>query len=319
MRKQTFWWITLAAGCWLLGCVIPCFGQQAHPEGRREAPIVLKARTDLVNLIVTVTDRNGRAVTGLQPHDFEIHEDKVKQQIEYHSADDLPVSVGVIFDISSSMSGKLDDARRALKAFIETSHAEDDFFFLGFNHRANLLAEFDAGENLLRRLDLVKAHGQTALYDSIYLGLEKVMQGRYRKRALLVISDGADNASRYTFGQLQQRLKEAGVQLYCIGLGGANLSDKAARREEQRGRMILDDLAKLTGGRAIFIGSTAAMEEAATRIALELRQQYVLGYSPTNRQQDGRWRKIQVRVNRAVGQIASTVRAKEGYYYSSLF
>jgi Ca-activated chloride channel family protein len=212
------------------------------------------------------------------------------------------------------MAGKLDAARHALKAFIENSHSDDEFFFIGFNDRANLLAEFGTGEPLLRRLEMLNARGQTALYDSIYLGIEKAAQGRHWKRALLIISDGDDNASRYTIGQLRQRVKEAGVQLYCIGIGHADLSDKAARREEQRGRMILDELAALTGGRAIFIGSTAAMEEAASRVALELRQQYALGYSPTNRQYDGRWRKIRVRVNGAAGQLASTVRAKEGYY-----
>lgn len=322
MKKQILLSITLTAGG-LLICGNPyfarqCLAQQARSENNREQPVVLRQRTDLVNLTVTVTDRNGRAVTGLQAHDFEVYEDKVRQQIEYHGIDDTPLSVGVIFDLSSSMTGRLDDARKALKSFVDTSHAEDEFFFIGFNQRANLLAEFSAGENLLRRLEAVKALGQTALYDSIYLGIEKVMRGRHRKRALLVISDGADNASRYDFGQVRQRMKEADVQLYCIGIGHANLSDKAARREEQRGQMILDELAKLTGGRAIFLGSSAEMEETASRIALELRQQYVLAYAPANQQYDGRWRKIQIRINGAAGQSVSTTRARQGYY-SPLF
>jgi len=307
----------------LLGGCASAFGQHSPPSGSKTKPIinqqsiVVRERTELVNLTVAVTDRDGRAVAGLAPRDIEVYEDKVKQEIEHYSADDAPVSVGVIFDTSGSMRDKLDQARDALKAFVETSHAEDDFFLVGFNRRANLLAEFCDGESLRRRLDLIGAQGETALYDAIYLGVEKVQQGRHRKRALLVISDGQDNASRYTLDQLRQRLKESGVQLYCAGVNRAGASEKAEQREAMRGRMILDEIARLTGGQAFFVNSASELEKVTARVALELRHQYNIGYTPTNQRRDGQWRKIRVRVNRPAWAPELIVRARDGYYAAS--
>jgi Ca-activated chloride channel homolog len=303
----------------LLGGCISAFGQTAPGNSItkapiNEAPVVVRERTELVNLTVTVIDRSGRAVTGLAPQDIEIYEDKVKQTIEHYGAEDAPISVGVVLDVSDSMQNKIEQARDALKAFIETCHAEDDFFLLGFNHRANLLAEFCDGEGLQRRLNMIAAQGETALYDAVNLGVEKVRQGRHRKRALLVISDGQDNASRYTLDQLRQRLKESDVQLYCVGVGRPVLSEKAEQRQEMRGQMILDEIARLTGGRAFFVNSASELEETTTRVALELRRQYSLGYTPTNQRRDGKWRKIRVRVSRPTWMPELVVRTRDGYY-----
>jgi len=323
MNKTRFRIGKLAVCSVLLGGCLSVSGQHApggvktkpstSPDGPQQL-LVVRERTELVNLTVTVTDRDGRAVTGLAARDIEVYEDKVKQMIEHYSADDAPISVGVVFDTSGSMRDKLDRARDALKAFVGTSHREDDFFLIGFNRRANLLAEFCDGEGLRRRLDLISAQGETALYDAVYLGVEKVRQGRHRKRALLVISDGQDNASRYTLDQLRQRLKESDVHLYCVGVNRAATSDKAGQREAMRGRIVLDDIARLTGGRAFFVNSASELEEATTRVALELRRQYSLGYTPTNQRHDGQWRKIRVRVNRPAWAPELTVRARDGYY-----
>lgn len=302
----------------LLGGCVSAFGQQWPGDSKTEQlnnprPFISE-RTELVNLTVTVTDRQGRAVAGITQRDIEVYEDKIRQKIEHYSADDAPVSVGVVFDISGSMRDKIEQARAALKAFVETSHAEDDFFLIGFNRRASLLAEFCDGDGLERRLNVVNAQGETALYDAIYLGIEKAREGRHRRRALLIISDGEDNASRYTLDQLRKRLKEADVQLYCVGVNSrVTSSDKAEQRRAMRGRMILDDIAGLTGGRAFFVNSASDLEEAATRVALELRHQYSVSYIPSNQQRDGRWRKIQVRVNRS----EVVARAREGYYAPS--
>jgi len=203
---------------------------------------------------------------------------------------------------------------RSIKAFVETSHAEDDFFLVGFNRRAELLAEFCDDAGLQRRLNMVAAHGETALYDAVLLGVEKVRQGRHRRRALLVISDGQDNASLYTLEQLRQRLKESDVQLYCVGIGRPGLSEKAEKRQEMRGQMILDEIARMTGGRAFFVNSASELEQAATRVALELRHQYSIGYTSTNQRRDGKWRKIRVRVSRSAWTPERSVRARDGYY-----
>ncbi|QQS45765.1 MAG: VWA domain-containing protein [Acidobacteriota bacterium] len=273
---------------------------------------VIRERTELVTLTVSVTDQKGRAVPGIEPHEFEVYEDKIRQQIEYYRTDDAPLSVGIIFDVSGSMRGRIERARTALRAFIETSHPLDDYVLIGFNQRASLLSEFSRGEDVVQRLGSIDAQGNTALYDAIYLGVEKLRQGRQRKKALLIISDGKDNSSRYSLDQVRSRLKESDILLYCVGIRQTGSGDKLAWREELRGQMILEELAGLTGGRAFSVNSADGLEEATTQAALELRQQYSLGYLSTNQRRDGRWREIRVRVTRPG--VKLQVNAKSGYF-----
>ena len=284
--------------------------QQPKVEGRSDERI--KLDTDVVTLTITVTDPYNRLVTGLDRQHFEIFEDKVKQTIEFFSDDDVPVSLGIVFDVSGSMKGKLDRSRDALRAFIDTSHREDDFFLVGFNQRANLLSEFSDGDTLANKLTLVDARGQTALYDAAYLGIEKVKQGRHTKRALLLISDGQDNSSRYTYGELRKLLKEAGVQIYCIGI--VEMGGGAGGTLDMQGQAILEEISQVTGGKAFFPRSGAELEDATTRIALELRHQYSIGYSPTNVKRDGQWHKIRVQIKPPRGLPSLKVQHKEGYY-----
>ncbi|MFN0084813.1 MAG: VWA domain-containing protein [Blastocatellia bacterium] len=272
----------------------------------------IKIGTDLVSLTVTVTDPYNRLVTGLDRQHFEIFEDKVKQEIRFFNDTDSPISLGIIFDVSGSMKGKLDRAREALRAFIQTSHTEDDFFLVGFNNRANLLAEFTDGETLSNKLTLVDARGQTALYDAAYLGIEKVKQGRHNRHAMLMISDGQDNSSRYSYGELRKLLKEAGVQIYCIGI--VEMGGGAGGSLDMQGQAVLEEIAQVTGGKAFFPRSPAELEDATTRIALELRHQYSIGYEPTNVKRDGQWHKIKVSVKAPRGLSNLKVQHKEGYY-----
>ena len=272
----------------------------------------IKLSTELVSLPVTVTDSYNRLVTGLDSHHFEVYEDKVKQDISFFSDDDAPVSLGIIFDVSGSMKGKLDRARDALKAFIQTSHTDDDFFLVGFNQRANLVAEFTDGDTLSNKLTLVDPKGQTALYDAAYLGIEKVKQGRHNRHAMLLISDGQDNSSRYTYGELRKLLKEAGVQIYCIGI--VEMGGGAGGTLDMQGQAVLEEIAQVTGGKAFFPRSAAELEDATTRIALELRHQYSIGYNPTNVKRDGQWHKIKVSVKGPKGLSNLKVQHKEGYY-----
>ena len=193
----------------------PPASQSAKPDDQ------LKLSTDLVSLKVTVADSFGRVVTGLRQENFEIYDDKVQQQIAHFIEADAPISIGIIYDVSGSMDGIIRDSLTALRRFIETSHEDDDFFLIGFNDHAKLVQDFTtSGDRLLGRLLLVKPRGSTALYDAVYLGVEKVEQGRHPKRALLIISDGEDNSSRYNFRQLRQLVREAGVQVYAIKIGG---------------------------------------------------------------------------------------------------
>jgi len=280
--------------------------------GFKEGATILRENTEVVTLTATVTDAYNRLVTGLDRSHFEVFEDKVKQKIEYFSDEDAPASVGIVFDVSGSMKSKLTRAREALKAFIDTCHNDDDFFLVTFNERPTLVAEFTDGDTLLGKLTLVEGRGQTAIYDAAYLGVEKVQQGRHSKRSLVLISDGQDNSSRYTYSELRKMLKEANVQIYCIGIveeGGA-----AGGVLDLQGQSILEEIAQVTGGKAFFPRSATELEDATTRIALELRHQYSLGYVPTKPQRDGKWHKIKVQINPPRGLPHLYVRAKEGYY-----
>jgi Ca-activated chloride channel family protein len=283
---------------------------EQKPGGQYRLPM---PESELVSLTVTVTDGLDRLVNGLDKSNFEVYEDRVKQDISHFSFDDSPLNLGIVFDVSGSMKGmKLDRARDALKAFIQTSHSDDDFFLIGFNQRANLLAEFTNGDALLNKLTLVDPGGQTALYDATYLGVEKVKQGRHNRHAILLISDGQDNSSRYSYGELRKRLKEAGVQIYCIGI--VEMGGGAGGTLDMQGQAILEEIAQSTGGKAFFPKSGAELEEITTRIALELRHQYSIGYSPTNVKRDGQWHKIKVSVKPPRGWSNLRVKHKEGYY-----
>jgi len=286
--------------------------QKKKDPGSKEGETIIKENTEVVTLTVTVTDPYNRLVTGLDRQHFEVFEDKVKQNVEYFKDDDAPASVGIIFDVSGSMRTKLPRSREALKAFIQTCHGDDDFFLVTFNQLASSIADFTDGNTLSGKLTLLEGHGQTAVYDAAYLGVEKVQHGRHSKRALLLISDGQDNSSRYTFNELRKLLKEADVQIYCIGIveEGAD----AGGPLDLAGQSILEEIAHVTGGQAFFPRSAAELEDATTRIALELRHQYSLGYLPTTARRDGKWHKIKVQVNPPRGLPHLTVRAKDGYY-----
>lgn len=273
----------------------------------------LTTNVDLVNLTVTVTDTYGRYVSGLNKNAFAIFDEKQPQEITFFSDDDAPVSVGVIFDVSGSMSGdKIKRARDALSRFIQTSHNSDEYFLIGFNQRAQLLLDKTRdGNAVLDKLTFVQTRGQTALYDACYLGVEKVQRGLHPKRALLLISDGQDNNSRYTFTELRKLLKESDVTLYGIGILSGSDAGSSMGME---GQGILDELANVSGGKAFFPRSAAEMDDIFEQIALELRHQYSIGYRPPNFVSDGKWHKIKVKVTPPRGLPRLFVRSKEGYY-----
>ena len=284
-------------------------GQQKGSE--LDGPVIVN--TDLITFTVTVTDTYGRFVSGLGKNAFSVFDDKKAQEITYFSDDDSPVSVGVIFDVSGSMSGeKVKRARDALSKFIQTSHNSDEYFLIAFNARAQLLLDRTRdGNSVLDKLTFVQTRNNTALYDACYLGVEKVQRGAHPKRALLLISDGQDNNSRYTFNELRRLLKESDVVLYGIGILSGGDAGSVLGME---GQGILDELASVSGGKAFFPRSAAEMDDIFEQIALELRHQYSIGYKPTNFTNDGRWRKVKVKVTPPRGLPRLFVRAKEGYY-----
>ena len=269
--------------------------------------------TDLITFTVTVTDLYGRFVSGLGKNAFTIFDDKKQQEITNFSDDDSPVSVGVLFDVSGSMSGdKVKRAREALSHFIQTSHDRDEYFLIAFNSRAQLLMDRTRdGNAVLDKLLFVQTKSNTALYDACYLGVERVQRGTHPKRALLLISDGQDNNSRYTFNELRRVLKESDVVLYAIGiLGGGDVGSSLG----MEGQGILDELAGVSGGKAFYPRTAAEMDDIFEQIALELRHQYSIGYRPPNFVNDGKWHHIKVKITPPRGLPRLFVRSKEGYF-----
>jgi Ca-activated chloride channel homolog len=273
----------------------------------------LITNTDLITLTVTVTDTYGRYVSGLGKSAFAVFDNKKEQEITHFSDDDSPVSVGVIFDVSGSMSGdKVKRARDALSKFIQTSHDSDEYFLIAFNSRAQLLLDRTRdGDSILNKLTFVETKSQTALYDACYLGVEKVQRGQHQKRALLLISDGQDNNSRYTFNELRKLLKESDVTLYAVGILSGSDAGSALGME---GQGILDELSGVSGGKAFFPRSAAEMDDIFEQIALELRHQYSIGYKPESFVNDGKWHRVKVKVTAPRGLPKLFTRYREGYY-----
>ena len=270
-----------------------------------------RARVDLVLVPVTITDPMNRLVTGLEKNNFEVFENKERQVIRHFSSEDAPISLGVIFDVSGSMSNKIDRSKEAVVEFFKTANPQDEFFMVAFNDKPEMISDFtNSIEQIQGQLVYAIPRGRTALLDAIYMGLAKMRTARHQKKALLIISDGGDNHSRYTESEIKSMVKEADVQIYAIGIFDPN----PATQEEQTGPLTLAAITDVTGGRTFTIDSPSELSDVATKIGIELRNQYVLGYRPTKPVHDGKWHKIKVKLNPPKGLPPLHVYAKTGYY-----
>jgi Ca-activated chloride channel homolog len=275
---------------------------------------VIRTDVDLALVNVTVTDPYNRLVTGLEQDNFRVSEDGTEQEIVSFSSEDVPISIGVIFDFSGSMSNKVDKAREAALQFFKTANPQDEFFLVSFNERAELTSTFtNSVEDLQSRMMLTAPKGRTALLDAIYLGLSQMRGAHNAKRALLILSDGGDNHSRYNENDIKRLVKEADTQLYAIGLFDP-LGYRNRTMEELNGPSLLADITELTGGRVFAVEHLNDLPDIASKIGMELRNQYVLGYRPSNHTHDARWRKIKVKLRAPKGLPPLTVYSKTGYY-----
>ena len=274
----------------------------------------MKVDVDLVLVPVTITDPMNRLVTGLDKDNFAVFEGKDPQEIRHFSSEDAPVSLGVIFDMSGSMSSKIERAREAVVEFFKTANPADEFFMITFADKPDEISDFTQSvEDIQGKLVYTIPKGRTALLDAIYLGVSKMRQAKYPKKALLVISDGGDNHSRYTEGEIKSLVKEADVLMYAIGI----YDHYFPTEEERLGPQLLSELTELTGGRTFTIDNPNDLADVATKIGIELRNQYVLGYRPKNPAHDGKWRKIKVKLIPPKGLPPLRVYAKTGYYAPS--
>jgi len=270
----------------------------------------LRVDVDLVLVPVTITDGMNRPVLGLEKQNFSLLEDGVPQSIRFFSTEDLPVSVGVLLDLSKSMKDKIDVAREAVGEFFKVANPQDDYFVITFSDRPRLLADSTQSIGSIQsKLASTVPGGHTALLDAIYLGEVKARRGHYKRRALVIISDGGDNHSRFTANELKQFVAEEDVQIYAIGI-----FDKLFKTpEEWSGKRLLTQITEATGGHTITLNNPRELPQAAASISLELRNQYMLGYRPGNVASKGKWRKIKVRVTPTPTSARLQVYSRAGY------
>lgn len=293
-----------------------CAGQTYSPRLRADAALVPRAdlRVDvpLVLIPVHVTTRWGRPITDLKRDDFRLYENNVPQTITSFASEDAPVSIGLLFDMSASMRDKIRKAGESAVEFLKTANTEDEFFLIEFNDKPRLAVPFTRdADDIQRELARARPRGQTALLDAIRMALIEMKSARYAEKALVIISDGGDNHSRSSAAEIRDAMLEADVQVYAMGIfdpGTHGLS-----REERDGPQLLTDLAEETGGRHFPVKALDELPGVCARIGEALRNQYLLGYVPSNSERDGKYRRVKVTLSAPEGKTWR-VRSRLGYH-----
>jgi len=275
----------------------------------------MKVDVNLVLIPATVTDSFGRPVLTLSKDDFQLYEGEKAQSIQYFSSEDAPISVALVLDFSASMKDKIDYERQAVAEFFGNANPADEYFAVSVSSKPKLLSTSTSSiETLESRLGSMVPQGHTALFDGIYLGLQQLRNAQYKRKALLVISDGGDNESRYTLKEIRTMLAESDVMMYAIGLFDDIPLPLFKTLEERWGRKWLGSVTDVSGGRTIAADNRQSTPEIAATISRELRHQYVLGYRPEAAAGDGKWRKVTVRTIAVDGRPNLHVHYKEGYF-----
>jgi len=282
--------------------------QKSAPKQAEQRGANIRVDTTLILVPVTVNDPLNRPVSGLEVENFRVFEDKVPQTISQFAMDDEPVAVGLIFDTSGSMSDKLSRSRMAAKEFFRISNPEDEFFLVEFDSGPRLRVPLTSDTGTIENeLIFSKSKGSTALLDAIYMGLHEMRRSKKNKKALLIISDGGDNHSRYSEKEVTNLVRESDVLIYSIGVFG-----NAGSPEEFGGAGLLTKVSEQTGGR-LFESSAVEMPDIAKKIGIELRNRYIIGYSPANQVRDGKYHKITVQVVPPRGLPKLTAHWRLGY------
>ncbi len=286
--------------------VLPLALAQESAKKPAEKPI-FRVGVETKFVKVAVTDPLNRFVTGLEKEHFKVYEDKVEQQVVHFTQESAPISVGIIFDVSGSMkdNNNIGSAKNAIKRFLQSGNPDDEYFLVTFNQKTTLVQSFTRESTTIQNEVAFKTPGgRTALYDAVYMGLDHIKGGRNEKKALILITDGEDNSSRYSATEVREFAKESDVQIYGIGEEG----------KLGYGRSEIQNIVSITGGRAYFPNSFNELDYYIDLVHAELRNQYILGYVPTNKTHDGKWRKIRVKIDPPAGLPKLLVHAQEGYY-----
>ena len=304
----------------LLSSILVAQQPAAQKARDPQRPFTIPVDVQLVQIPVSVQDKDGKPVDGLTKENFQVYEDKALQTISFFKHEDVPVSLGLVIDNSGSMRNKRERVNISALSFARESNPEDETFIVNFDDSAYLEQEFTGSiGDLMDALDNLDTRGETALYDAVYLSVDHVVkQGHKDKKAILLVSDGVDNTSKYKYEEVIKILKESQVTLYAIGLleedGGGGLFGRSPVR---KARDTLTKFAEATGGAAYFPKSIDDLEELCRHIAHDLRNHYTIGYTPTNNKQDGTWREIRVNVTPPKSMAAQKItvpRYKNGYF-----
>jgi|SRR5579862_2229296 len=305
--------IALAAILLLLACVAQAqqgevnIEPRLNPNPSPSAPF--RVDVDLVLVPVSVTDAMNRPVTALQKQDFSLFEEEKPQEIRYFFEDEQPLSIAVLLDVSKSMIDKIDVERAALENFFNNANSQDEYFAITFSDRPRLIASATSNlEDIQRHLTLAEPGGPTAMLDAIYMAEDQLRTAKFKRRAIVIFSDGGDNVSHHSYKEIKGLVRERDVEVYAIGLFQ---TAPFGTIEEKLGKMWLSQITDCTGGRTVAIQNRMKVSEAAGAVSREIRSQYVLGYRPAVR--DGKWRKIKIRVASALAAPPLRVSYKQGY------
>jgi Ca-activated chloride channel family protein len=278
------------------------------------APSSIRVDSSLVLIPAHVTTAFGGPVVNLTKDDFRLFEDGVEQRITQFGQDDAPISIGLVFDTSGSMHSKIHKASEAAAAFFKTANAEDEFFLVEFGDKPRLAVPFTVdSQQIYHRIAGLKPFGRTSLLDAIHLAMTQMKGARNSRKALVVFSDGGDNCSRQTAGQVKNALVESDIQLYAMGIFDLEDSRKHTR-EERDGPKLLDELAAKTGGYNYPVKDLEELPAISARISRELRTQYVLGYSPAGVTRDGKYHRVRVTLAGAAEARQLRTYYRQGYY-----
>jgi Ca-activated chloride channel family protein len=302
-------------------------GRQTKPNLESEPPpdssgqqkgFKIGVSVNLVLMYTTAIDENGRFVSGLKQENFKIYEDGVQQSINSFSQEDAPISMGILLDLSLSMRNKVNQVNKAALAFIRASNPQDQVFLIGFNENAELLQDFTSDiDEISDSLENAAVMGSTALYDAIYLGVQKAHTGSRPKKAIVVITDGEDRESFYSLEELLAKVQETDVQVFCIGFLNSvpkkSLFGRWSKSVPEKAHDALQKISEETGGKAFFLSDTKDLGNIVSEIATELRSQYAIGYFSSNTAHDGTFRRVKIEVTGSPAKGA-LLRYRRGYF-----
>ena len=305
-HKQPVWLILIA-----LTVMVQTQAQQVDPLE------TIKIDTNLVVLRVTVNDQQGRAAMSLKQEAFKVYEDGVEQQIGFFSGEESPVSWGLVLDRSGSMMGMMSDVYGAALHVIDEGTSRDETLIVTFNRKPELLSDFLSDRHRLENSILgLRADGETALFDAVDFALDQMKHAKYRKKVLVVVTDGEDNASRLKFRELIERAEEEEAVIYTVGMFEPSMSvlSSSIGGSDRDAQAELKKLAEVTGASSHFPTNVDQCRSVMREIAREVSQQYSLGYYPANKERDGKWRAIKIAVSQNGNSTKLVARTRSGYY-----